>query len=106
MENLNNEQFRIEKARKKVKSIGGFYKHLTVYVIVNLVLLVMKYFEGDTGEVFIRFETFSTALFWGIGLGFHALSVFGPGLFLGGGWEERKIREYMEVEQTKKTKWE
>ena len=106
MENLNNEQFRIEKARKKVKSIGGFYKHLTVYVIVNLVLLVMKYFERDPNEVFFRIDTFSTALFWGIGLVFHGLSVFCTELFLGGDWEERKIQEYMEVEKTKKTKWE
>lgn len=100
----NLEQMRLERARKRVKSIAGFYKHLAVYVIINLAMLAMKYFSLDEGEQFFEFSTFSTAFFWGIGLVFHALSVFGVGSFLGSDWEERKIREIMERER--KSKWE
>lgn len=106
MENFNNEQFSIEKARKRVKAIGGFYKHLIIYIIVNIALLGINYFDDDNGEVFFSFHNFSTAFFWGIGLLFHGFSVFGTGLFLGTDWEERKVREFMEVEKTKKSKWE
>lgn len=106
MENFNNDQFRVEKARKRVKAIGGFYKHLTVYIIVNIALLAINYFDHDNGEVFFRFNNFSTAIFWGIGLLFHGFSVFGTCLFLGNDWEERKMKEFMEVEKTKKSNWE
>ena len=106
MENFNNEQFRVEKARKRVKAIGGFYKHATVYIIVNMALLANNYFNHDNGEVFFSFNTFSTPLFWGIGLFFHGFSVFGTPIVFGNDWEERKINEYMQVEKTKKSNWE
>ena len=105
MENLTEiQRHKFEKAKKRVKSIAGFYKHFTVYVLVNLFLITLRYFDLDLGEKFFTFGTFSTAFFWGIGLVFHALSVFGPGFFLGNDWEEKKIKEIMEKE--KGTKWE
>ena len=36
---------------------------------------------------------------WGIGLGVHALNVFGFGGALGRDWEERKTRELMDEEE-------
>jgi len=105
MENLTEiEKHKFEKAKKRVKSIAGFYKHFMIYVLVNLFLISLKYFNLDPGEKFFDFSTFSTAFFWGIGVAFHALSVFGPGFFLGNDWEEKKIREIMEKE--KSSKWE
>ncbi|SCX81613.1 2TM domain-containing protein [Flavobacterium caeni] len=103
MEN-NLEQLQRERAQKRVKALAGFYKHLAVYLLVNGFLIALKYFNLDPGEQFFEFGTFSTAFFWGIGLGFHALSVFGPNVFLGSDWEERKIKEIMERE--KRNKWE
>lgn len=105
MENLNTiEQQKLERAKKRVKAIAGFYKHLMVYILVNLFLITLKYINLDKGEVFFEFSTFSTAFFWGIGLVFHAFGVFGTNVFLGQDWEERKINEIMEKE--KKSKWE
>ena len=54
--------------------------------------------------MFFEFSTYSTALFWGIGLLFHAISVFGKNFFLDDDWEEKKIKEYMNEEQN--SKWE
>lgn len=106
MENKETiEQMQMERARKRVKSIGGFYKHLSVYLLVNTFLIAIKYFKLEEGETFLEFSTFSTAFFWGIGLAFHALSVFGPSAFLGSDWEERKIREIMNKEKSS-NKWE
>jgi hypothetical protein len=38
----------------------------------------------------------STPLFWGIGLVFHFLGVFGADVFFGSNWEKRKIKEFMD----------
>ncbi|WP_395050068.1 2TM domain-containing protein [Flavobacterium sp.] len=104
MENSNPDQ-RYSLAYKRVKRIKGFYVHALVYVLVNLFIIASSYTKSsfDTG-VFFRWETFSTALFWGIGLAVHGLSVFGRNLFFGQNWEERKIQEFMEKEKSEK--WE
>ncbi|RCS27160.1 hypothetical protein DUT90_08630 [Polaribacter sp. WD7] len=90
------------KAKKRVKDIKGFYIHLTVYVIINVfiscVIIYGLTVSGDTfTEALSNFGVFSTWIFWGIGIFFHWLGVFGF-RFLGFGkeWEERKIKEMME----------
>jgi multisubunit Na+/H+ antiporter MnhB subunit len=105
MERLKTpEDLRLERITKKVKSIKGFYKHLTAYILVNLFLLALKYFQIENGERFLELSTFTTAFFWGIGLAFHAANVFGKNVFLGDDWEEKKIKEFMDKNQN--TKWE
>ena len=105
MENYNDiDQLKFERARKRVKAIAGFYRHFAIYIIVNIFLIATQYFNLDPGEKFLQFSTFSTAFFWGIGLLFHALGVFGRNVFLGRDWEEKKIKEFMD--RDKQTKWE
>jgi hypothetical protein len=104
MENYNTDQQKFERAQRRVRAISGFYRHLMAYILVNIFLIAIKYFTLDPGEQFFEFGTFSTAFFWGIGLAFHALGVFGNNVFFGKEWEERKIRELMERER--KQKWE
>ena len=106
MENLIDEQLRMEKARKKVKAIKGFYRHLGVYILVNLFLLTLNFIDLGAGENFFKWGNFSTPLFWGIGLLFHGFSVFGTDVFLGRGWEDRKMNELMEKDANHKSKWE
>ncbi|HEY0092086.1 MAG TPA: 2TM domain-containing protein [Flavobacterium sp.] len=98
------EQQRLERATKRVKSIAGFYRHLMIYIIINLFLIGAKYFTLDPGEEFWEFSTFTTALFWGFGVAFHALGVFTNSVMFGRDWEERKIRQYME--KNKSERWE
>lgn len=102
----NNEQIRYERAKKKVKSLSGFYRHLGVYLIVNAVLITLKAVKLDPGESFWTFNTFSTAFFWGIGLAFHAFGVFYNAVFFGKDWEDRKIREMMDKDKDRNRKWE
>ena len=81
------------RAQKKVKALIGFYWHFASYVIVNIFIMSMIVING--GE-FWSFGTFATAFFWGIGLFFHFLGVYGPDFFFGKNWEERKIKEMMD----------
>ncbi|WP_425075997.1 2TM domain-containing protein [Psychroserpens sp. S379A] len=84
------------RAKKKVKSLIGFYWHLASYVIVNLFIIILIVSNGGK---FFSFGTFATALFWGIGLFFHFLGVFGADFLFGKNWEERKIKKFMEKER-------
>ena len=103
-ENYNPDE-RYNLAYKRVKKIKGFYVHALVFVLVNAFIIISSYNRSLFGnEVFLRWETFSTAFLWGIGLLVHGLSVFGRNLFFGQNWEERKIQEFMEKE--KREKWE
>lgn len=83
MENID--EIKYQQALKRVKKIKGFYIHLIVYVIVNIFIYManLRLSHGD----YFALRNFSTALFWGIGLLSHGLSVFMPGLLLGKDWE-------------------
>lgn len=83
-------------AKKRVKKLKGFYTHLAIYLLVNLLIVFINIQDLKPGESYFRWENFITLFFWGIGLLAHAMSVFVPQFVLGKNWEERKIRELME----------
>ena len=110
MERIDNsksnfaEQQRYIVAKKKVEKIKGFYIHLVVYIIVNIFISSIIIYgltsdsdgEYDFHGAITHFGTYSTWLFWGIGLFFHWLGVFGSNLFFGKDWEKKKIEKYMD----------
>ena len=60
-----------EGAKKRVEAKIGFYIHLTVYIAVNVLLIVINFLTSR------EYLWFKWPLFgWGIGLFFHAMSVF------------------------------
>lgn len=95
------------RAKKRVKAIKGFYIHLMVYVLVNIFLsgiIIFGLMQSDYSftDTFSNFGVYSTWVFWGIGMFFHWMGVFGfKSLGLGKDWEERKIKEMMEQEDEK-----
>jgi len=103
IDNNNNTDFEKEdaylRAEKRIKELKGFYSHAFFYVVINLFLIGMVAF--NSGSDLWSFGTFSTAFFWGIGLSFHALGVFGKNALFSKSWEERKVREYMQKDETK-----
>lgn len=104
----NDESFNL--AYRKVKRIKGFYTHLRIYIIVNAIIIVSNvngdfFSKGIHENGLLDWQTYSTALFWGIGLLVHGLSVFGRDVFFSHDWEQRKIEEYMKKEAAN-NKWE
>jgi hypothetical protein len=89
MEDQERQQ-RYDRARERVQAIKGFYIHASAYVLVNIALFVINFLVGG-GWWF-----YWPLIGWGIGLGVHALSVFGFGGPWGREWEERKTREFMD----------
>ncbi|MBR9756513.1 MAG: 2TM domain-containing protein [Algicola sp.] len=91
-----SEQERLNRARKRVKQLKGFYMHALVYLVVNTFILVVNNNYTSSGESFFQWENFSTAIFWGVGLLIHALTVYAPNFIMGKNWEARKIKQFME----------
>lgn len=98
------DQIAYDNALKRVKKIKGFYTHGTVYIVINIMIIVLNTQNLKPDESYFQWKNFATALFWGIGLASHGLSVFLPPVFLGRDWEERKIKELMEKQ--KNSNWE
>ncbi len=81
----------IEKeVRERVEELKGFYIHLGVYVLINVFLVILNLLTSPE-----YFWAIWPMLGWGIGLGAHAISLFGIGGIGGQAWEERKVRELM-----------
>ena len=94
---LNYEKQRqLDRAKKRVKKIKGFYSHALVYVVINLMIVVINVQNLEPGESYFQYKNFVTLSFWGIGLAVHGLSVFLPQFIFGKNWEERKIKEIMD----------
>ena len=80
------------KGKKRVEEIKGFYGHLSAYVMVNLILLIINLLVSPD-ELWFHW----TAIFWGIGIIWHFLGVFVMHRWTKD-WEEKKIKELMERE--------
>ncbi|GAA4239162.1 2TM domain-containing protein [Postechiella marina] len=90
------------RAKKRLDKLKGFYWHLVSYIAVNVFLIGVIAVNYGLENIW-NFGTFSTAFFWGIGLGFHAIGVFGKNVLFSRQWEDRKIQEYIDED---KTRWE
>ena len=90
------EDKRYLKAREKIKAIKGFYSNVLSYVIVIPFLAFINYRTTDFPWVVFPM------LGWGFGIVAHGMEAYGYSPFTGRKWEERKIREFMEQEESKK----
>ncbi|WP_028889288.1 2TM domain-containing protein [Tenacibaculum ovolyticum] len=102
MERDFTEEHKYLLAKKRVEKIKGFYIHLAIYILVNIFISGVIIFgltqdnELSFKEAATHFGTYSTWLFWGIGVFFHWLGVFGSNLFFGKEWEKKQVEKYMD----------
>lgn len=91
MENQKGHQ----KAKRRVEAKVGFYIHLSVYITVNLLLIIINL---TTSPEYLWFKW--PLMGWGIGLFFHAIGVF---VFSGRSLvTEQMIEKEMKKEASKK----
>ena len=83
-----NEHEKAAKAAQQVEAITGFYIHLVVFVLVIALLFVVN--RVATPELWWVQWPF---LGWGIGVGAHALVVFGSMPNAITNWQLRKIKQ-------------
>lgn len=99
-----------ERAKKRIEELKGFYKHLMVYIMVNMmittIIVVSHMYNGDGFiDALWDFGSISTWFFWGIGVFFHGLKVFSFIPFFNKDWEERQIQKYMEEDKEQSEKY-
>ncbi len=88
--------------RRRVHRLAEFYRHLFVYVIVNMALWSVNawqiYSATSTAKWYFWWAIWPT-LGWGIGVFFHGLSVLPFWTFFSQEWEDKKVRQIMQREQ-------
>ena len=94
------EEAKYLRAKKRIEQIKKFYKHVMIYLIVNLFISFFKvrdYMrEGDTFmEALENLDVYIVWIIWGFFLLLQAVKTFNANMILGSDWEERKIKEYM-----------
>ena len=98
------------RAKARVKELKGFYIHLLVYILVNIFIttttVMARMNAGENfNEAFFSFASFSTAIFWGIGLAFHAAKAYNYSPFFSKDWERRQIQKYVEEDKKESQKY-
>ena len=99
MEDRNKES-KYLRAKERVEELKKFYRNLTSYAIVISGLAALNYYVNGWSYMWFLWAAFG----WGIGILFHAIGTFNLNPFFGKGWEERKIKEYMDKDDNL-TKW-
>lgn len=90
-------------ASHRVKKLKGFYYHVAIFIVVNLIVFLAQYFRQSSVNV-VEWSNFFPLIIWGVFLFFHAFDVYWSAIFLGRKWEENKIREIADKENA--SKWE
>jgi hypothetical protein len=92
--NSQEYQEKLKKIKKQVAEVKDFYIHLMVYLVVNFSLVLVYFFStGYTEED--GFWPIWSILGWGIGIIFHALSVFVFDGEVFAKWEDQEITKRM-----------
>ena len=95
---LDSEKYK--KVKKRIHEIKQFYKHFSIYLIINLFFIIRRiYLDIKYGDSIIEALTdinnYSFFFWWGVGLIIHGILVFGPTKIFSKDWEKRKIEELM-----------
>lgn len=89
-------QEKYHRAKTRVGELKAFYNHLVIYSIINILLVGVNYYNNGLSFPWFLFPL----LGWGIGIASHAITTFSINPFTGKNWEERKIQEILEKEQS------
>lgn len=94
MDDSKSQDFALERAKKRVEEIKGFYVHLGIYLIVNTALLTINMIASPDHLWF-----YWPLLGWGIGLAIHAFALFTENRLFGPEWEQRKVEQLLQRER-------
>ena len=93
-----------ERAKKQVNCIKGFYNHLIIYLIMNLMIILIRleiipimYIDStETNfQSWLDWNTYGIAIFWGMGVLIHAIWVFRYQFTFFSYWEDKKIQDFI-----------
>jgi len=96
------------KATRKVTLIKGFYRHLVLFLIFIIFLLINAVIVNRGGASFFGPIDFIPTIFywgpWGLSIVIHGIIAFDVvALLAGKGWEKKKVEKMMEDEKEQET---
>lgn len=101
-----------ESAKKRIKELKGYYSHITIFVVVNGILLLLKtgVLTSLLPEAFPKESYYydwinANILIWGLILVVHTLILFRHKFTFFKKWEERQIQKYMDEDSGKIDKY-
>ena len=98
------QEFKYQRARKRVEEIKGFRIHFTIYLAINLLIALGNGISnGSAGKPVFQYYMLFTPVIWGMGLGIHALRVFVANRVFSTTWEARQMAKFMNEERQEKT---
>ena len=106
---MENQNIYVKRARKRVEALKGFYSHLWIYLLVNIVLFgirghILEFFadtsRGTNFFEWIDWNILIVPFFWGIGLLYHGVKVFQYKVQFVKKWEEKQLRKFMKQENS------
>jgi hypothetical protein len=83
-------------AWRRVKSLRFFYTHLTIYVILNFVILLIDI--STPGDPWF----YQVLLGWGLFVGLHAAHTYELLPWSSRDWEQRKVQELIEEQRERR----
>ena len=88
---------------KRLIAIVGYGSYIRIqlnclWMCYLITFLIIQIYLANKNE-FWQWKSFTVALFWGIGILSHGISVFGSNLLFDKNWEDRKIKELMDKDK-------
>jgi uncharacterized protein YacL len=105
MENNTSNELLRELARERVHKLRQFYVHLFIYVVVVLIYMSKTYFGAPFNFIPLRYINETVVWIWTFVIAVKGFKLFIKEQFLGTQWEQNKIREIIEKENSLKNKW-
>lgn len=93
---FNSRENRYIRAKERVKEMKKFYSNLMFYIIFISFLAALNYYTNQWQYMWFLWAAFG----WGIGLVFQAIKAFNWTPFMSKDWEERKIKEFMDEDDS------
>lgn len=94
----------LQKAKKRLKDVKGFYTHLTMYFLINITVSSIIIISGYSGSDFFGGSPFNIGTFafwflWGIAILIHAIQVFYLNSRFGDAWEQRQMKKFLDEQE-------
>ena len=99
-ETRSHSDARYLRAKERIAEVKKFYSKVLSYAVFVAFLAALNYYTNQWRYMWFLWAAFGL----GISVASQAVKVFGTNLFLGKGWEERKIKEFMN-EDEEQNRW-
>lgn len=88
------------RVKKRMGELRKFYKHVAIYILVNIFISgfkIREYMKDEYTfeEAFQKLDVYFVWIVWGVFVILQGIRTYNSKMILGSEWEERKIREYM-----------